>query len=318
MKINDLEKQGGIKIKIKKRLLIGILAALIFVLSACTTQPVPTTVPTTVTEPTSPEEVSAETGYLLLSPNRTHPVGKAFSVLPRTIDVQLQLESSYKKAGGILLGTADSGSTSMELTLREKGAPCLCYYDGQTGNATEYLFNEVDVRSEKAVRLTIVREEKQLLCYVDGVLQQTLTIEAAEAAPQAAQLIGGDLRANNGSYFKGKLYHLALWSDAKSADAVAAFRIEKLDPQGSGLLAAYDFGTGNDRYRDLTNHGYDLPDNLLTVSGEPGIYSTALPEDGFAFDRNSAYATKSGLSGEPYTVAAWLYLPEEESAGILL
>lgn len=181
---------------------------------------------------------------------------KPFDKMPRTFEAVIKLPADYKGRAGVIIGNYKNASTTaISFEINDGGIPRLYY---QQDKATfNHVFSQVDIRSnDEPVRLTLVQDpaSKTITCYINGEAKQTLNAAANlpdELLPTNAQVVGGDLRADNAQFFKGTIYKINVYADPLTADQVKA-------GQGTGLLASYDFTAASNQQADLSGNGYDL------------------------------------------------------------
>ena len=169
--------------------------------------------------------VSIEPG---LQPTSAHTnmTAAPFDEMPRTFDAVIHLPTTYADRAGVIVGNYWGGDACISFEINAGGLPRL-YYQDEAKTVYNHVFNEVDIRSDKPVRLTLVQDPaaKTITCYVNGEAKQTLNCAAGlpdEIIPTQAQMIGGDFRDGNGQSFKGIIYKVNLYSDALTADQVAS------------------------------------------------------------------------------------------------
>ena len=221
--------------------------------------------------PIAVAEASGE-GYLDFSQTVLNETSNPFDKMPRTFEATIQLDEDVE-IGGRILSTYDIGvSASIDFDISHKGNPQLRYiYHDEYGEKIEYVFgfNNVDVRGTTPVRITIVHDDSEMRCYVDGVLKQTRTVSnnangnktvsslPTDIISPRSQVVGGDYSEGNKYYFKGKIYDVAAWADVRTVDEITTDVIGTAD---TDLLVAYDFAgtSGDDVYQDLSANDNDI------------------------------------------------------------
>ena len=246
---------------------------------------------------------------LVSEANKPVKAASPLSAMPRTFDAIVKLPTTFADRAGVIIGNYTDGSTSaISFEIQAGGIPRLYYQEGST--TWNHLFNEVDMRSDVPLRLTLVQDPaaKTITCYINGEAKQTLN--CADGLPDEIitaqeQMIGGDFRGGNAQFFKGTIYQAAIYSDALTADQIAS-------GTGTGLLAEYDFTAAADQHIDLSGNGYDLTGTLNIL--DPDAYVEPEINEGMTFDAAMLYQTnEDGYTDAPYTYSAWVYLSKTVS-----
>lgn len=241
-----------------------------------------------------------------------HEMSKPLDFMPRTLDAEIFIPKSYNDRAGVIMGSYGSGADCISFEIYSNGAPRL-YYTDKMGNVYNYIFSNVDVRSENGpVRLSIVQDPftSKITCYIDGVEKQTLDASNLpnEILLSRTQMIGGDYRSGNTQYFKGIIYKFDVYSEVLSTEQI-------VNKNGSGLMVSYDFTTDNNQNIDLSEHGYDLS-GIFEFADSNDLFSSNEPiiKDGLSFSASEQYVTSNdGLSDTAYTYSAWVYLSKNHS-----
>ncbi|MBQ8803910.1 MAG: metallophosphoesterase [Tyzzerella sp.] len=266
----------------------------------------------------------------------------AFASFPRTIEVTFNRNSDTTRQ--VLFGNC-GGSSNDYFNLEAPENENIIYLNLCLGGTTfQHSFNEVSVPTNEISRVTVVIEDVAVKCYVNGVLAQTrTTTNGSNGSKQMSKLwekvpyanlsniyaVGSDLR--DGFYFNGTIYDIALWSDARTADEVAASTILDVstDSYQDNLLAAYNFRAGysssaTDPFKtDLSDNGNKLTGTLnVATNATPvlGAYSKISTGKGSSYPAIVSDAQKKTLSQNPYTVSTWIHLQTNvsEAAGVIL
>lgn len=168
--------------------------------------------------------------------------------MPDTIEATVKFPADFDEAGGVILSNYDSGSktkaNTFYLHVNANGAPVLSVrYDAVDANRCDHTFSSVDLYTGEWVNIAIVREELKLHCYVNGSLMQTLDYIAPEITMTRELFLGGDYRTSKGiynsQYFKGAMKSLALWSEVRDSEEIAA-DITATDVASEALVAYYE------------------------------------------------------------------------------
>lgn len=190
---------------------------------------------------------SKEEQYQLTSPLES---------LPLTFEAVFSITEDQLPEGRPSSSTQRPQDTTSLLSADNKFNPCVIYSVDYTGKPVVFLrnedygsyytysFNKVNVATGEPVHMSIVLDfaNKSIHCYINGELAQTITgIKVTKAFVQPwAPMVGGDLRNGNATYFRGTIDSMALWSDIRTAEEIAADYAGKSFIGDSELLAAYD------------------------------------------------------------------------------
>ena len=230
------------------------------------------------------------------SNDERYALSEDFEVLPQTFEAVFELNEHAVKEGktyGILLSNQDNWGSQYTYEIAENGNPRVTVWvksivEDETSvhgfksktNKFTFLFDQVDVRSYGEVHLTLVhdREKAEIRCYIGGELKQTLTQLEIMTKSQIEQgvenitdfeteqkfVVGGSWMGSNGNYFKGVLKELAVWSDVRSDEEIAADATAELDTADEALLAAYNFRKGGkNALKDLSANKNNLVVEVL-------------------------------------------------------
>lgn len=162
--------------------------------------------------------------------------------LPATFEATICLPKDYSERAGVIIGNYSGGDgTEVNFEVNKNGKPRICI-NNVADKDYDIGFGNVDIRSEKPVHLAITVDYSTgtWLCYVDGVLKQTIKKAAPTPISFKTELVlGGDLRPGNAQYFKGTVFDVALYSDMRSEKEILAdFRGDALDTDN--IICAYD------------------------------------------------------------------------------
>ena len=78
-----------------------------------------------------------------------------------------------------------------------------------------------DIRSENATHVALVVDGLAANLYVNGVFAESLTLTAALPQVTEGFRIGADNRVDNAQYFRGTIYTVHMFGDARTAQEVA-------------------------------------------------------------------------------------------------
>ena len=165
--------------------------------------------------------------------------------IPRTFEAEFTLDKSNLTGVNTLLGLDDSFESGWAFTVNKTGNPrVMIRQTAGNGTAAVYTFSEVDVATGRRVHLafTLDTSNKQLHCYVNGELAQTISIASTKVfTGKYLPIVGGDYRSGNGTYFTGTIHSLSAWSDMRSASEIVADYKNGVTLSDSKLLISYDF-----------------------------------------------------------------------------
>ncbi|MBQ9161801.1 MAG: hypothetical protein IJX74_00855 [Clostridia bacterium] len=143
---------------------------------------------------------------------------EALSSAPLTVEAIISLPTTHTGRGGVVFGNYD-GSTQNQINLEiyDNGVPRL--YVNKAGYASTVYF-DADVRTGVPTHIAVVMSGKTATLYVDGEIADTAEFPYAIPSVTDNFMVGGDHRANNAQYFKGKIYAVGLYSVAKNANEI--------------------------------------------------------------------------------------------------
>lgn len=194
--------------------------------------------------------------------------------LPLTYEANIYIPSYAnlpdKYEGAIIGNYRDIGAT-VYINKWKNPRIKYCYCDS-SGKIKEIIhtFTKIGLAENKWLHLAIVYspEDKTLMCYVDGVLKETLSISPPTPdgtyvyAPESAFFIGKDRRREhnfaNEAFFVGRIRSITLFSDIRTAEEIAADK-DYVDSKTDGIMAHYilDDAALSD-VKDQTANGNDL------------------------------------------------------------
>jgi len=147
------------------------------------------------------------------------PIPAVTTATPFTYEVTLKLPTTMQARAGVLLGTYTGGDEDqMNLEVYSDGKLRLFYVTN--GTRVTHLFN-TDVRSDEAIRLALTVEDTLACVYINGVLVETVTLPKALPEGLTSYVVGGDHRSGNAQYFRGTIYDVAMYADARTAEEIA-------------------------------------------------------------------------------------------------
>ncbi len=204
--------------------------------------------------------------------NETFVASKKFSSIPKTVEAWIHFPKTMDstRRGGVILGSYEGSSVKrFNVEITTKGAPRLYFQDGN-GTVTNAIFSDVNVYTGKWLHLTLVYDKAkgEGRCYVNGKLEQTLSLSPGDYAISAPMVVGADYRGGNEQYFKGQIHSVAVYSDVRTEAEIAQDKsnMGKDDP-----LAYWDLKTYQTDYTDLSGHGYHLNRQVYWISDKEPV-----------------------------------------------
>lgn len=186
--------------------------------------------------------------------------------VPMTFEAVFTLPKDQLTRKNALLVSDDLFAHGVSYFVTDKGCPQIYFREDQF-TYRSYTFDKLDVATGEKVHLAITYDPaaKQVSCYVDGILKQTISNTNYSDQPMKHNMvIGGDLRNGNTYFFQGTIHSTAVWSDLRTAKEIAADAAGTLDTADKALLAAYDLTRCHDCMKeDLSANGNDLEHIIL-------------------------------------------------------
>ena len=149
--------------------------------------------------------------------NKTAVIGN-LSKAPKTFEATIKVPLSITDRGGVIVSNYDGGTgNQISLEIYTYGHPRLFAYT-QKGKI-DCIFN-TDIRSENPRHISVSVEGRTATLYVDGAAVETKTL--SYELPEALEnfKIGGDDRSGNKQYFRGEIYSVALFEDARTPEEI--------------------------------------------------------------------------------------------------
>lgn len=198
-----------------------------------------------------------------------YEVENVFEEMPKSFEAWVQIDPDFTSKGGVIFGNIDAhkrpcgsytalSKNAISFQIDEKGKPML-YHKDDSGEIVSVIFNNVDVRSDEFVHLAITRDEDTAYCYLDGELLESASFEIGDFVSAYPFAVGNDYREARGEYFKGQIKSVAVFSDERTAEEVAADK-ERVDLTDGDLMVAYNLEkmNGADVIEDLSKNDNDL------------------------------------------------------------
>lgn len=181
----------------------------------------------------------------------------ALSVLPKTLEAVLEFPADKVESerGGVVFGNySASGVACVNLEIYQFGSPRLYVVDND-GGTIDLVFNKADVYTDEKVHLAVVIDTEEVHCYINGEWVQTIqSALPADVTFENRAVIGGDLRLGNGQYFKGTLESVALYTDKRTADEIAADAVATTADTAE-LFGAYTLANAGDELKPTAGNG---------------------------------------------------------------
>ena len=224
-----------------------------------------------------------ETGIAFTAEDK-YRTQEPLSVLPATFEATLMLPTNTEGRGGVILGCFFSSKVScVNFEVHENGVPRLYIIDEDL-TVYDVRFKTVNVCTGEFLHLAIVKDSAAgtVACYVNGELAETQEFATpANVALAKPIALGGDVRKDNGQFFKGTLKSLTLYEDVRSAEEIAADSQGTLDT--NGLIGHYELSNGKDAFTDAGGKGPDFLYSGAFLQNYQGVtdyaYSFALVGD---------------------------------------
>ena len=160
--------------------------------------------------------------------------------LPLSFEATVRFPNDFEGKGGVILGSyTDDNTAGFNFAIGDGGAPSLCIIDGAKVRH-DVRFDGVSVYTGEKVHIAIVldRAGGSYALYINGRLESTVTASVPEDFTTTAVFnLGTDNTAGDLDYFRGELFGVALYADARGVLEVANDAKGEIDQ--SELIAAY-------------------------------------------------------------------------------
>ena len=191
----------------------------------------------TVERETSTGKVSGRTFY----PTVNSRIPLDVDELPLTFEATVNVPKDIDDRAGVIVGNyAITRTSSISFEIFTQGRVRLYH---KTGGITESCVFDTDIRSDKMVHVAVAVDGKEVTLYINGEYAETKTM--ANFMPDAFDKlnVGGDNRTGNIQYFKGTIGSVALFSDVRTAEEIAADAVS-LSSGDENLLCSMSFVEG--------------------------------------------------------------------------
>lgn len=199
---------------------------------------------------------------------------KALSSAPMTFEAQVKIPTTVAddKVSIIYSDMNTNDTAGYALMMAENGEPKLVL----DGGAVNYTAKGIDLRTGEWLHIAFVRdtEKGEINFYVDGKIASMCTATATGTTTGRAAVIGNDTTFSKETAFEGAMRHLALFSDARTAEEIAKDAV-KINASEEGLVAYYKLLTAvNGVYDDSSaakNNATVTTANSDWIAGTPEV-----------------------------------------------
>ncbi len=220
---------------------------------------------------------AAEKKGISFTAGTKYTAAKPFAKAPVTFEAWVNIPTSVTGRGGVILGSYGMNDKNVNFEVTDNGTPRFYANNG----AIDVKFTGVSVNTGEWLHLAMVYKatEGAVLCYVNGELKQTKTVNFHSTLDNTMKMcLGGDHRSGNEQYFKGQIASVAVYSDERSAAEIAS----DVNSYGKDdLLALYDTSVlSGINIPDGSENGYDMIRNVVWIDSED---ISPLPEFAYSF-----------------------------------
>lgn len=166
---------------------------------------------------------------MVFTSNDHHTIDGAFTEMTNTFETWIKFNDNYPDTirGGMMLSNANNASDSITYQILANGNPSVSTTDysyGQSKSSVTKTFDKVNVYTGEWTHLAIVNDQTAdtITCYINGVAVQTLEGALADSINREAGVLGGSFAPGNPLAFRGEMKSVALYSDARTAEEIAA------------------------------------------------------------------------------------------------
>jgi len=212
------------------------------------------------------------------SSNEMYKTTRPFSEFPLTYEAEIKLPDNYTSRGGTILG--NYYNTSAEYTCFEiysNGVPRLSAKDN-SGEEIDILFDEIDVCTGNWVHVAITLDiaNSRAYCYIDGQFKQEVSYSTTfeNVVFVEPMVLGGDMRANNDKYFKGRIKSVSIYNDLRRAEEIALdFDSDSDEMSKDGLMGEYKLAADENGLKpteivDISGNDMDFILGKLWIKGD--------------------------------------------------
>ena len=178
--------------------------------------------------------------------------------IPSTFEATIYIPEDFAASDrpGTIVGNYAGLAGCVNLEIHQNGRFRYYAIDSQN-HIFDYVFDQTDLRTGQWTHIALVRDLKAglLTLYINGEVAQTkVTTEIESYLNTTTLVVGGDCRAGNSVYFKGRILNLAMYGDMRTTDEI---RSDMTACGKDDLLVSYDFSA---------NTGASQPDQFADQS----------------------------------------------------
>ncbi len=213
---------------------------------------------------------------------------------PATIEALIQIPTTFAGRAGVIVGNYTGGSEDqMNLEIYNGGLVRL--YVKSNGNAITHTFS-TDIRSDRLTHIAVTVNGNIASLYVGGVLKETAELAVSLPENMTKFTVGGDDREGNAQYFKGTIYAVHMFGDARTTDEIRADAVMVAQGEEDLLYSSY----------------YVAETEIETVPGQ-------VRPVGQTFSSDRKMALNKNLDATPKTFEATLQIPLNiDAAGVIV
>ena len=157
-------------------------------------------------------------GEKIDSADEIYSVDEALKGAPVTFEFVYRLPKSYNSRAGVLFGNySNAKNDQINIEIYSNGKARLFFRTNGTAYTYEF---KTDVRSDEIARLAIVVDGLKAKLYFNGVLKETITIEAPLPDVRVGFKVGGDNRDANAQYFKGNIIAVNIFDRIRTDEEI--------------------------------------------------------------------------------------------------
>lgn len=241
--------------------------------------------------------------------NEKYVISDAITDEILTFEAEIYVPDVGSKRAGTVVGNyydgGDFSGNRLNIEIREEGCPQL--YTASTANSLRSSVSIYDYcKDGEYVHLAVSVEriadgKDKIRYYYNGVLVDTVEYELSDGVlgSTCKHVVGGDNRIKDGfnnRYYQGKIKNIALFTDVRTAEEIAADAAASdsaVVSSSDNLAVCYDL-TSAKMYEDLSANNNDL----------------AMETDvGLTFSKNVTPSKLGKNPVNPHTIEATVYLP---------
>ena len=213
--------------------------------------------------------------------NGLYNVG-TLAAVPHTFEAEVYFPSAFDSAarGGVIVGNYGGGDSCINLEIYTSGRLRYYWIDANGDDYAAYF--DIGAYCGEWVKLAVTHDfaTGTVKGYLNGELVDTVTDKNVGGGPAIFDgfVLGGDLRSGNAQYFKGNLKSLAIYSDIRTDDEIAA---DAISYGTDDLILHYD----------LSEYSYtDRPDVVTDLAGNNDAVYDRVWIDGEEIETDYAYS----------------------------